>query len=238
MTLVSIGIDLAWKENGDSGIAILVDKNLVLWQVSAFTNDDLVDILDPYLDQAAIIAIDAPLFVPNENGMRSCELEFKKQRISGLKISILGSNRRFLLNQFGTIRGENLVATLQLKLPNGSNSQFLETFPTASTVGIFGERIPYKFSAAKTKAGVITGMSRLIEMMMEHSWFSQYDEQIHSRISKHLVGKSSRSDLKELEDLLDALICVYTSWQTINAPDGVVRCSGDKKDGEIVYSDS
>ena len=229
--VAAVGIDLAWKEPGITGLCVLNDGILKRWDADVYSNTALTEIVHGIDCERCIVTIDAPLEVPNESGIRSCERAFKKTKIHGHYLSVLGSNRAFLSRQFGSIRGELLLQGLV-----SDRISVYETFPSASVVGMFGRRIPYKFSAGKTKAGVIAGMGTLLNSFRKHERFSTFAGELDSHVSHPLSLAKTRTELKYLEDKVDAFICAYTAWQ-LSVFDNKVRIVKEgQDDGSIVFS--
>lgn len=243
--MYSIGIDLAWKSNNPSGICISDEEgNLQILEVGVFSNEDLVSLCTPYLVDFSVVAIDAPLIVPNKNGIRSCELEFKKQKIHGQSVSILASNQSFLLKQFGEIRGADLVQMFtDTFAENGVlTAKIIETFPTATVIGLFKRKIPYKLSKAGNKNEMLNGMKELILEMKNVVWFDRILKQSRFEENFYLIKNGTVKDLKRFEDLLDAILCAHTAFHYLNKKINkklVLRYReifGDKSDGSIVFS--
>src|SRR5688500_13769695 len=77
MEVTFIGIDLAWNENNPSVYAVAIgDRSraeLVTVMRSAMSFEAVADLVLRDSRATTIVAIDAPLVVPNEKGMRDCE---------------------------------------------------------------------------------------------------------------------------------------------------------------------
>ena len=72
---VCIGLDLAWGERNRTGGAVLVGGRLTAWTGVLTDNAAILDFVAAHLpdDRPAIVAIDAPLRVPNLTGRRKCD---------------------------------------------------------------------------------------------------------------------------------------------------------------------
>lgn len=219
-----IGIDLAWTKNGDTGVCVL-DENgeIILWEVAPHTNHSLIQSISLYIKHAAIISIDAPISVPNEKGSRASENELKRTKIHEQRVAIFSTNRTFMVQNFGSVRGEEIVALIeeinpQFKYNKQSDQHFIfETFPTANCVGIFKKKIAYKATSGK-KAAVLDGIDTLLKAMKKHPWFAQQFPSIEKKINTVLDNQPSKKDLKLLDDQIDALLCAYTAFQYFNDP--------------------
>lgn len=84
-----IGIDLAWTYKNESGICIISDKGKIeLCEAKVYANEQLVQIINQYSKDSALVAIDAPLIVENDTGSRKCERELQSNKINGFQVSI------------------------------------------------------------------------------------------------------------------------------------------------------
>ncbi|MDI1289136.1 MAG: DUF429 domain-containing protein, partial [bacterium] len=71
-----VGIDLAWGQRARTGVALLDASGRLVSSSSVRTDDEIVEFLgDDARGPGLIVAIDAPLIVPNEAGQRPCERE-------------------------------------------------------------------------------------------------------------------------------------------------------------------
>ena len=68
-----VGLDLAWGELNQSGVAV-IDADGRLLHVGAAQDDaSIADAVAPYTSDDCLVAIDAPLIVTNPTGHRPCE---------------------------------------------------------------------------------------------------------------------------------------------------------------------
>src|ERR1700753_813004 len=68
-----VGLDLAWGEKNNTGIAV-VDSDGRLLHVGAGHDDESIEAaVEPYVSDDCLVAIDAPLIVRNPAGARPCE---------------------------------------------------------------------------------------------------------------------------------------------------------------------
>ena len=71
-----VGIDLAWGTRARTGLAILDGSGRLVASTSVRSDDAIVAFLgDAAHGAGLVVAIDAPLIVPNETGQRPCERE-------------------------------------------------------------------------------------------------------------------------------------------------------------------
>ncbi len=68
-----VGLDLAWGEKNQTGVAV-VDADGRLLHLGVAQDDESIETaVAPYVDDECLVAIDAPLIVQNETGARPCE---------------------------------------------------------------------------------------------------------------------------------------------------------------------
>src|SRR5258708_31644356 len=73
-----VGLDLAWGEKNHTGVAV-IDPGGRLLHVGAAQDDASIEAhIAPYVSDECLVAIDAPLIVPNVEGRRIAEIELGK----------------------------------------------------------------------------------------------------------------------------------------------------------------
>ena len=72
------GIDLAWSDRNLTGVCALDGDGVVVDERLVGSDDEILDWISARLDGPAVVAIDAPLLVPNATGRRPCEAEVAK----------------------------------------------------------------------------------------------------------------------------------------------------------------
>ena len=96
-----MGIDLAWKEEGVSGVAIIDDdKNIIHCSSKSYSDSDLSQMVSSYSDQI-ILSIDSPLQVLNDNGGRSCDSELMKHPFHKKYLKVFATSRNYMNKQYG-----------------------------------------------------------------------------------------------------------------------------------------
>ena len=107
-----IGIDLAWSERNPSGAAVIRDGRLFAHTGSLGRTSEIVDFVGEHVSrrQGSIVAVDAPLRVPNETGSRVCDQTLSKDW-RRFHAGAYPASRQ-LLARDGVVRGEALTAAL------------------------------------------------------------------------------------------------------------------------------
>src|SRR3712207_1727850 len=68
-----VGIDLAWGSKAATGLAVLNERGRLLDVATVHTDDDILSWVHSRAPSSCVVAIDAPIIVPNLTGRRECE---------------------------------------------------------------------------------------------------------------------------------------------------------------------
>jgi len=236
-----VGIDLAWSKKNGSGITVLKEENNKANFVSGivlYSDDEIINYINKIVGKEnCLVAIDAPLVVPNQKGRRIAE-ELVGKYFRKYNAGCHPSNRERFLQWSDTIRGETLVQRFErvgfehnpiIKEKEQSRKIF-EVFPHPSMVVLFSldKVIPYK---AKPK--------RNFEFRCEA--FRKYqnhlknlqDLNLPEEIAHKEIDKLNLKSLKDYEDLLDSIFCAYVAYYVWKTPQ---KCEifGNMKEGYIL----
>jgi predicted RNase H-like nuclease len=241
-----IGIDLAWSEKNNSGIAVIEgQKDTARFMCGASDiqrNSDILDfILEQIKDNPALIAIDASLIVNNETGERKAETRLKKM-FAAYHAVPYPSNRNLCHRLYGGIRGEQIVRMLQKKgfrhnpyiKKMEESKKFFEVFPHSAMVVIFKLKKILKYKAKKNRPYNL----RWQEFETYQSCLKSLENREpslnlpHDIINANVRGLKGKA-LKQYEDLLDAIFCAYIAFYYWYEP-GTCLVIGDLNDGYIV----
>ncbi len=240
-----VGIDLAWSERNGSGIAILKcdEKKAEFYSGCVlFSDKDIIGHIKIEIgNKNAFIAIDAPLIVPNESGRRVAEklvgILFRKYDAGAHP-----ANRKRLSQWSRRIRGEEISRALEksgfLHNPHikrfESKRKFFEVYPHPSMVVLFGlnKIIRYKSKPKrdyKFRWNEFKKYQRYLKELANKNPKLVLPKEILKRDVKKLKGK----ELKNFEDLLDAIFCAYIAYYCWTYPE---KCAvlGDMKRGYIL----
>lgn len=218
--MMFIGLDLAWSPRNRSGIAILVgdEKGGTLQQVNLLGDDtEIVDYIQQHVGQrSAIVAIDAPLRVPNETGQRRAETEINRA-FQRYEAGAHPANRQRLTFN-GVIRGEALVGALEQQgfvhkptIEAGSHvRQMIEVFPHPAMIALFNldRTLKYKARPKRTHAERLAEWQRYQQNLRV---LTTADPSLagHEQLLQQTVADLRGQHLKAYEDQIDALFCAY-----------------------------
>ncbi len=228
------GIDLAWSERNLTGVCALDEAGVVVDERLLQSDDEIVAWVRERLDGPAVLAVDAPLHVPNETGRRAGENELAAA-YGARKAGPHSSNRSLFLRQYGRIRGEDLAeqfAAMGFVGPwNGGERTLLEVYPHPALIEAFGlpERLRYKAKPGLGSDGRRTGLRNLARLLasLEHADPPLIGPAV--AVPDDARGRSA----KAIEDQLDARVAAWVAAVWARHGTGRVRLFGDADGGHI-----
>jgi predicted RNase H-like nuclease len=186
----------------------------IAWSDGLDNDDEIVRFIATASEQhPALVAIDAPLIVPNQAGARPCDREIT--RVFGrFQAGAHPANRR-LLERYGGLRAERLTERIVQELGFAHNPyiarcastrQVLEVYPHPAMVALFDLHRTLKYKRGsieqrRTELGrlrchLLTLVSAYPALSFENDWLPD-------------VATLKGIALKRHEDLLDSLFCAY-----------------------------
>ena len=73
-----VGLDLAWGEKNQTGVAAIDSDGRLLHVGAAQDDADIIDAIAPFIGGECLVAFDAPLIVNNPTGHRPAETAFNR----------------------------------------------------------------------------------------------------------------------------------------------------------------
>jgi histidinol-phosphate phosphatase family protein len=221
-----VGIDLAWSPRNPSGGAILSADGKLLGSASDLGSDAQVlafvaNAIPPGV--AGLVAIDAPLTVPNETGRRRCDREVAAM-FGRFQAGPYPANRRNLA-RYGGLRAEAIRKQLQQLgfrhdpyIPcQRPVRQAIEVFPHPATISLFGLETTLKYKARQGR-DYVQRWQALARLRDHLAALHDGDPPLH--LPPQLAGMAIEGlrgrAFKGAEDLLDAIVCAYSAlyaWQ-------------------------
>ena len=240
-----IGIDLAWSDRNPSGVAVIRDGRLVAYEGGLGRLSEIVDFVGANLSRrnGSIVAVDAPLRVPNETGIRTCDraLSADWQRFHA---GAYPANRR-LLARDGVVRGEALTAALSERyrfhesdvIPRRTKARLVcEVYPHPALVSLFGLDSILRYKRGRGRS-------------YEERWpeFERYRSLLRGlrkadpplrRTKKLLTGTDVTgmrgAALQAYEDTLDAVTCAYIASYLWRHGPSAAKSYGALEEGHIL----
>lgn len=218
--VVFAGIDLSWTGRYDSGLCIVdeTDGVLKVIDISArvVSTDELCALLSS--NGPVIAAIDAPLVVsPERDAERRIGQAFGKYKASA------HSANAELLRRQGMMEGPHLAKALVHRgftldpaplLDGDTASTALEVYPHAAHVRLFdlSERIPYKAKRGR-RVGYRREQLQVLQSHLRNLLADRWPAllgvpEVTAALAPETTNAKGKA-LKQLEDTLDAVTCVY-----------------------------
>ncbi|MFT4250736.1 MAG: DUF429 domain-containing protein [Candidatus Woesearchaeota archaeon] len=204
-----VGVDLSWSRKNKSGVVVLDNNKLVLSGVVSSDEEVIRCITSTVGSSPVMVAIDAPLLVPNESGSRLAEKElnnvFRKYEAGAHP-----ANRSWFLRSSGCVRGEELVVALEKvgvvhdPLLSCKRCCF-EVYPHPAMIRLFDLEKTLKYKPRKNRSYE----ERYEAFRRYQNHLSSLNVTNTSDLLSVDVSSLRGSALKEYEDVLDALLCAY-----------------------------
>jgi histidinol-phosphate phosphatase family protein len=216
-----IGIDLAWSPRNPSGYAALSTDGRILESGSSLGGDDevlaLVERLVPP-GKPGIVAVDAPLAVPNQEGGRQADREVASV-FGKFQAAPYPANRKNLA-RYGGLRAEAIRKRLQSAgyrhSPNivrrADTRQTVEVFPHPATISLFGLNRTLKYKTRQNRSYEFRWqeLARLRDHLASLRTADPPLQVPASLAQMPIEGKRGKA-LKAVEDHLDAILCAYSA---------------------------
>jgi histidinol-phosphate phosphatase family protein len=214
-----VGLDLAWSPRNRTGGAVLAANGQVLDACFSLESDqEIVDYVARAVPSGTpgLVAIDAPLAVPNETGGRPCDRQAAAV-FRPYEAAPYLANRR-LLARYGGLRAEKITRELGRQgfrhdpwlVGQIGTRRIVEVFPHPATVSLFDLERTLKYKARKGRDYELRWAE--LERLRSHlASLAQSEPPLFLPAwlrEQPIEGLRGRA-FKEIEDLLDALLCAY-----------------------------
>jgi predicted RNase H-like nuclease len=230
-----VGLDLAWGEKNHTGVAV-IDPGGRLLHVGAAHDDASIEAdIAPYVTDECLVAIDAPLIVPNAEGRRIAEIELGKDFMR-FDAGPHPANKANPL--FDPPRGAVLCGRLDLDMDPESRAKrrAIEVFPHPATVVLFRLQkiLKYKKGEVEDRRRELLQLMTLIEGLDKATPRLRVNHNVAWVELRNRIAAATRQvQLDRDEDPVDAVICAYVALYRYHRPDDVT-VYGDFETGYIV----
>ena len=232
-------MDLAWGRNGRTGLAMLDASGRLIASGAVRTDDEIAAFVGTHTAGELVVAIDAPLIVPNATGRRECEALVSRE-FGPYNAGAYPSNRSRPL--FDPPRAQTLAARFgwdpdPASAPLRGRSVAIEVYPHPAMVILFELEtvIAYKakpgrdLESRRAAFGVLLDhLERVCGELLRLDASARWVEL--RRVARTAARKS---ELERIEDEVDAILCAYLAWLW-GQRDTRMRVLGDAAAGYIV----
>ncbi|GAB2867389.1 DUF429 domain-containing protein [Nocardioides pacificus] len=232
-----VGVDLAWGEKRPTGVAVLDDGGELVHLSAQGPDDAIAAVLAPYVGDACLVAMDAPLVVTNPTGNRPAEAALNRDfaRFDAGAHPVNTGKPELS----GQPRGARLAELLDLDMDPDSTSprRAIEVYPHPATVALFrlGRTLKYKNKPGRPFAQLRDELLRLMDLLADLG-----DAEVPLRLGERwsqlratVADAERKADLRRAEDQVDAVVCAYVAQFADRLPAGVTTY-GDYATGYIV----
>jgi predicted RNase H-like nuclease len=230
-----VGLDLAWGEKNNTGVAV-VDADGRLLHVGAAHDDESIEAaIEPYVSGDCLVAIDAPLIVKNLTGFRPCETALNRdfQKFDA------GARPAFAKNPALTApRAARIATALTLDMDPASSSlrRAIEVYPHPATIALFrlDKTLKYKRGPFETRKAALLQLMTLIEGLDDTTPRLRVNHNMSwVELRKRIEAATKPGQLDRDEDPVDAVVCAYVGLYWYHRPEDVT-IYGDYAGGYIV----
>ncbi len=234
-----LGIDLAWAQRGRTGLAVVDATGRLLASTSVRTDDEIATFLAPHLTRDTVVAIDAPLIVPNATGSRPCEKELG----AVFRPYDAGAHPANTSHPwFDPPRGATLADCFGWDLdprtvPFSGTPVAIEVYPHPAMVSLFGlgRILPYKNKRGRTleslRCAVVELLDHVDRVLGPTLGLATSDRWAEIRAA--VPAATRKVDLRIVEDEIDAILCAHLAWLW-GRRDPHMEVFGDVEGGYIV----
>lgn len=230
-----VGLDLAWGEKNQSGVAVIESDGRLLHLSVEQDDDAIIDTIAKYTGDEYWVAIDAPLIVNNATGQRPCEAALNRdfQRFEA------GARPAFTdKSEFKDPRGARLATRLGLDMDPESRAgrRAIEVYPHPATIVLFDLEKTLKY-----KRGDFGSRQRnLLELMSHIEKLDDASPRLRVNrnmawveLRKRVEAATRPGQLDRDEDSVDAVVCAYVALYRYRRPEDVT-VYGDFATGYIM----
>lgn len=234
-----VGLDLAWGERKPTGVAVVDDDGELLLVTAAVSDDEIVEALGDWVAGDCLVAVDAPLIVSNPAGNRPAEAALNRD-FARFDAGAHPSNTGKPEFRDGT-RGARIARRLGLDMNprSGRTRRAIEVYPHPATVALFrlGRTLKYKNKPGRDLEqlrGQLIMLMSLLEGLAGAQPALRLTTSAGWRELRDVVERAERkSQLRVVEDQVDAVLCAYLALFATRRPD-LVTTYGDFETGYIV----
>ena len=230
-----VGLDLAWGEKNNTGVAVVDAQGRLLHVGAAHDDESIETAVEQYVSDDCLVAIDAPLIVRNPAGARPCETALNRDfhRFEA------GAHPANTENPaFRNPRGARIATALTLDMDPASSSQrrAIEVYPHPASVVLFelDKTLKYKKGSFETRRSELLRLMTLMEGLDKATPRLRVNHNVSwVELRKRVEAATRPVQLDRDEDPVDAVLCAYVALFWYHRPEDVT-VYGDFATGYIV----
>jgi predicted RNase H-like nuclease len=230
-----VGLDLAWGDKNQTGVAIIDLDGRLLHVGSAQDDASIIDAIAPFTGGDCLVAIDAPLIVNTPSGFRPAEIAFNRdfQKFEAGAYPAHTGNPLF-----NPPRAATIAAALDLDMDPESTAtrRAIEVYPHPAAIVLFNleKTLKYKKGAFGDRQRELLKLMTLIEGLDDETPRLRANRSVAwVELRRRVEAASKPAQLDRDEDPIDALLCAYIGLYSYSRPDDV-SIYGDFETGFIV----
>ena len=230
-----VGLDLAWGEKNNTGVAVVDSDGRLLHVGAAHDDESIAAAIEPFVSDDCLVAIDAPLIVANRTGSRPCEAALNRDFHS----FEAGAHPANTTNPALTHpRAARIATALTLDMDPASSAprRAIEVYPHPATIALFGleKTLKYKKGSFETRRHDLLTLMTLIEGLDKETPRLRVNHNMSwVELRKRVEAATRPVQLDRDEDPVDAVLCAYVGLYWYHRPEDVT-IYGDYASGYIV----
>jgi predicted RNase H-like nuclease len=230
-----VGLDLASGENNQTGVAAIDSDGRLQHVGVAYDDESIASAIAQYVAGDCLVAIDAPLIVPNPTGSRPCERDLNHHFQKFDAAARPASNDK---PEFKNPRGARLAAALGLDTDpsSSSNRRAVEVLPDPASVVLFelDKTLKYKRGPFDVRQRELLKLMTSIEDLDAAKPRLRANRSVAWVELRRRVEAATRPGQLDRDDgPVDAMLCAYVALYWYDRPEDVT-IYGDFTHGYIV----
>jgi predicted RNase H-like nuclease len=234
-----VGVDLAWGERADTGLAVADAQGRLLAATQVRADAEILAWLAPVTAGPCLVAVDAPLIVRNPAGARTCERLTARYFGAGGASCYPANTASPLFSPVSRALRLSRVLGLDTDPASAGPRRVIEVYPHAALLALFGlpSVLRYKARPGRDLALLRSELLRLLGLL-ETLAARPVPLRVAAcpdwqRIRRAVAAAPAKAALRRVEDTVDAVVCVAVAQLAATRP-AEVRVLGTAADGYIV----
>lgn len=232
-----VGIDLAWKPANRTGMAVVDELGRLVASGTVRSDDEIAAWLADNASTPVVVAVDAPLIVPNETGQRVGEnliaKAYGKYGASPYPSNL--GNPMFNPPRALTLAKRFNWTTNPAEHGSLEHPACIEVYPHPAMVALFGlgSVLSYKAKSGRTPEARRGQFVLLMDHLEGIGQLTLQTSERWQELRLSVKGATRQMHLEVIEDEVDAILCAHLAWLWHHRP-AALEVYGSNDDGYIV----